>query len=137
MELLKPERTFAEKLLALHVDMSRGVEGARNVRTRHYHDISQLIERSPDVQRSIEHGEFRELGRQAAEVSNANFGTAIDVDTLDLSESPALAPTPDQVRVLRANYENPLEQALYYRTRIPFDEILERVALLRERLAYP
>ncbi len=28
MDLLKPERTFAEKLLALHVDMSNGVEGA-------------------------------------------------------------------------------------------------------------
>jgi predicted nucleotidyltransferase component of viral defense system len=135
MELLKPERTLTEKLLLLHTQMSAGVEGARRVRTRHYYDITRLAERSEDVRMSLERGELHELLRDAARVSNAYFGTAIDVDALDLSESSALAPTPDQVRVLRASFERPLERDLYYRDPLSFDEILERLPPLRETLA--
>lgn len=134
MELLKPERTFAEKLLALHVAMSAGVEGTRRVRTRHYYDIARLVERSPDVRASLECGEIVALVRDAARVSNAYFGAAIDTEALYSSESPALNPTPDQVRVLRASYANPLEQALYYRDRMSFDDILARMAEVRDAL---
>lgn len=134
MEILKPERTFAEKLLALHVDMACGVEGAARVRTRHYYDVAQLLVKSEDVQKCLAGGGLRDLVRAAALVSNTFWKTKLDPETLDLRESPALAPTADQIAVLRANYESPNEQSLYFRDPVPFLEILGRLERLRADL---
>ncbi|MGH7333785.1 MAG: nucleotidyl transferase AbiEii/AbiGii toxin family protein [Candidatus Rokuibacteriota bacterium] len=134
MDLLKPERTFAEKLLALHVDMVSGVEGARRVRTRHYYDVAQLFARSEDVRASIASGEFRNLLREAVIVSNTHWGTAIDPQTLDLRASPALGPSADQARVLASQYESPAERALYHREWVPFTEIVRQLHGIREAL---
>lgn len=135
MELLKPERTLAEKLLALHVDMVDGVAGARRVRTRHYYDVVQLFDKSADVAASLTNGELPMLIRQAARVSNEHWNTHLDPDTLDLAASPALRPTEEQIRVLTGNYENPLERALYFRKWVPFVELLARVHALADALA--
>lgn len=134
MDLLKPERTFVEKLLALHVNMVHGVEGARLVRVRHYYDIAQLFARSEDVRASIASGEFRDLLREAIIVSNTHWGTAIDPETLVLRASPALSPTTDQGRILAAQYESPAERALYYREWLPFTEIVRQLSRIREAL---
>jgi predicted nucleotidyltransferase component of viral defense system len=135
MELLKPERTLAEKLLALHVDMLNGVEGARRVRTRHSYDVVQLFDKSTDAAASLTSGELPMLIREAARVSNEHWDTHLDPDTLDLAGSPALHPTDEQIRVLTTNYENPLERALYFRNWVPFSQLLARVHALAEALA--
>jgi hypothetical protein len=135
MDLLKPERTFAEKLLALHIDMVQGVDGARRVRTRHYYDVAQLFAQSEDVRACLQSGGLRSLVREAAVVSNTYWGTSLDPDTLDLRESPALSPSPEQIGVLTASYESANERALYFRDWIPFSEILARMAQLRDELA--
>ena len=133
MDLLKPERTFVEKLLALHVSMSSANdESIAQVRTRHYYDVAQLFARSDDVRASIASGGFRALLEEAAAVSNRYFAANIDIPTLDLRSSPALNPTSDQVRVLRASYDT--ERALYYRDFVPFDDIIEQVRAIREAL---
>ena len=134
MDLLKPERTFAEKLLLLHGNMNEGIEGARRVATRHYYDIVRLAERSEEVQASLERGEVQELLRDAARVSNEFFGTAFDAEELDLARSPALSPSPEQQRVLRASFEQ--ERELYYRDPLSFDEILQRLGPLQDALAH-
>jgi hypothetical protein len=122
MDLLKPERTFVEKLLAIHQQMSHGDDGAREVRTRHYYDLAQLYARSDDVLQCLAHGEFPSLVREAVEVSNTYWDVGLDADTLDLRRSPALHPTATQIRILKASYD--AERTLYYRNRVPFDEIL-------------
>jgi hypothetical protein len=134
MDLLKPERTFAEKLLALHVNMIDGVEGTRRVRVRHYYDVAQLFAKSEDVRASIASGEFRDLLREAAIVSNTHWGTTIDPDRLDLGASPALSPSADQARVLASQYESPAERALYHREWVPFAEIVRQLSGIREAL---
>ncbi len=68
MELLKPERTFAEKLLALHVHMVDGILGAGRVRTRHYYDVVQLYAKSEDVRACLDAGGLRDLVRDAARI---------------------------------------------------------------------
>lgn len=133
MELLKPERTFAEKLLALHTDMVDGVAGARRVRTRHYYDVAQLFAKSDGVRESVRTGECVLLIREAARVSNEHWGTQFP-ESLDLSSSPALNPSSDQERVLAAQYEG--ERALYYRSWIPFASILEQVHKIRDALGH-
>lgn len=132
MDLLKPERTFAEKLLALHVGMSDGDDGARLVRTRHYYDIAQLFGRSGDVRDCLARGELAPLVREAVAVSNTYWNANLDVDALDLRKSPALHPTPAQICVLTASYES--ERALYYRDRVPFDDILAAMHAISEAL---
>ncbi len=122
MDLLKPERTFVEKLLALHGWMSQGLEGAQEVRTRHYYDLAQLYTRSDDVHTCITSGGLMLLVREAVKVSNTYFGTQLDADTLDLAQSPALRPTAEQQRILRVSYDG--ERALYYRDVVTFDAIL-------------
>ncbi len=137
MDALKPERTLAEKLLLLHERMSRGVEGARKVPTRHYYDTAMLWERSPEVRRCVESGAIAELVREAAVISNTYFGAGIEVTRLDLRSSRALDPDPEQVAVLRARYDDPLERALYYRERPLFDRLLQMIAELRQALSGP
>ncbi|HEX5829562.1 MAG TPA: nucleotidyl transferase AbiEii/AbiGii toxin family protein [Gemmatimonadaceae bacterium] len=132
MDLLKPERTFAEKLLALHVGMSDGEDGARLVRTRHYYDIAQLFGRSGDVRDCLARGEFAPLVREAVAVSNTHWNAGLDAEALDLRMSPALHPTPAQIRVLAASYES--ERALYYRDWVPFDDILAAMHAISEAL---
>lgn len=132
MDLLKPERTFVEKLLALHGWMSNGPEGVREVRTRHYYDLAQLYSRSDDVRACIANGELMPLVREAVAVSNTYWGTQLDADTLDLAQSPALRPTEEQVRILRASYSG--ERALYYRNVVSFDEILATMGDIADAL---
>lgn len=134
MDLLKPERTFAEKLLLLHEAMSKGDEGARDVSTRHFYDVAQLFSESGDVQASINSGDVHELFREAAEISNRYFDAQLDVDHLVLRDSPALDPSPAQLKILRARYENPLEQAVYYRGAPSFEEVMSRVREIRATL---
>ncbi len=134
MDLLKPERTFAEKLLLLHVAMSKGVEGAREVRARHYYDITQLFTESEDVKGAFASGEMPRLFSAAAEVSNRFFNAGIDFDMEVLRDSLALAPTGAQMEVLRANYESPLERAMYFKGSVSFDDLMERVRSIRDSL---
>jgi Nucleotidyl transferase AbiEii toxin, Type IV TA system len=134
MDLLKPERTFAEKILLLHVAMSKGEEGAHEVRMRHYSDVAQLFTESDDVKKAFASGEMGRLFSAAADVSNRFFNAGIDLETVVLRDSRALAPTPAQIQVLRANYESPLERAMYFRDIVPFDELMERVRSIRDSL---
>lgn len=132
MDLLKPERTFAEKLLGLHDLMSKGESGAREVRTRHYYDLAQLYGRSEDVRACLAGGEFMPLVREAVAVSNTYWNAGLDADALTLRTSPALSPTAEQARILKASYES--ERALYYRDRVPFDDILAAMRAISEAL---
>ena len=134
MELLKPERTFAEKLLALHANMVGGVDGARRVRTRHYYDVAQLFTKSEDVRDSIRTGVFGQLIQEAALVSNEHWGTRFP-PSLNVATSPALDPTREQVSILRTQYEGSLERTLYYRGQPTFSWIVEQLHKLRDALA--
>jgi hypothetical protein len=135
MELLKPERTFAEKLLGLHVEMSKGLEGAQRVRTRHYYDVAQLFTRSADVRTSVESGTFDAFVHEAAVVSNRYWGAGLNPEAIDLRESPALRPTAAQAALLTRQYDNPLERALYYRERPSFPAMLQIMGAIADRLA--
>jgi hypothetical protein len=125
MELLKPERTFVEKLLAVHGWMSNGNDGVRDVRTRHYYDLAQLYTKSDDVRACIHSGEITELVADAIAVSNTYWSTQLDADTLNLRQSAALFPSDEQRRILRARYD--AERDLYYRGAPAFDSILDIV----------
>jgi hypothetical protein len=135
MDLLRPDRTFAEKLLALHVAMSAGVEGARRVRTRHYSDIVELFANSEDVRACLLSSSIHAIVREAASVSNLHFRTDLDVERLDIGSSPALAPTTEQITVLVAQYDSPNERALSFGDRLPFGVILERLEEIRRMLS--
>ena len=134
MNLLRPERTFAEKLFAVHSALLTGEDGAQKIAIRHYYDLAQLYARSADVQRALAEREVGHLIREAARISNIYFSGAFDLDDLKLRESPALAPPDTLARVLRRKYEDPNEESLYYKSRPNFDEILATMLEIRDRL---
>lgn len=127
MHLLRPERTFAEKLFAVHSEMLKGLEGAERIGIRHYYDLAQLFVRSEDVKRALGAHEIELLVKEAARISNAYFGGNFDLDNLGLEQSPALRPNDELLRVLRRKYESRGEESLYYRSRPTFDEIIARM----------
>lgn len=134
MNLLRPERTFAEKLFAVHSEMAKGAEGAERLAIRHYYDLAQLYARSDDVRRALRAKEIEPLVREAALISNQYFGGQFDLDNLGLRESAALMPDDALKAVLRRKYENPLEESLYYRSRPNFDEVLATMQYIRNDL---
>ena len=125
---------FAEKLLLLHIAMSKGPEGARGVPTRHYSDLARVFANSEEVRNALADGSIQRLAREAAGISNAYFKAGIDIDSLVLRDSPALAPSTEQLEALRASYDRREERAMYYKDRIPFDELMEQVRLIRAAL---
>lgn len=135
MELLRPVRTFAEKLFLLHAKMIDGSEGAEMVPIRHYYDLVQLYGRSDDVRQALSEHTIDGLVREAAEISNKYFGGHFDVARLSVAESPALTPTDQQARILRRKYDDPNEAQLYYRARPTFDEVLAALGEIKAALA--
>jgi hypothetical protein len=133
LALVKPERTLAEKLLLLHMALGKGLDAVRSIPPRHYYDVSQLLAKSPDVERAISDRSLLDLVRDAARVSNTYFGARIDVAALDISRSEALNPSPVATRILRARYD--AERDLYARAPVAFDEILRATRTLATRLA--
>jgi hypothetical protein len=134
MELLRPDRTCAEKLLALHQKLGKGVAGASEVPVRHFADVAQLWRRSDQVRAAVLSGEITSLVRDAALISNRYFDAGIEIDQLDLRTSPALNPSSEQVRVLTTRYNDPNERALYYRNWIPFEDVVAALEELRDAL---
>lgn len=137
MDLLRPERTFAEKLMALDGNMRRGVEGAKDLPTRHYYDVAQLYEKHAGVRACVSSGEIQALVRDVAEVSNLHFGANIDVERFDLRASSALNVSAEQAAILMPRYASSSEKPLYYRGQPPFEDILRIVAEIREALPSP
>jgi hypothetical protein len=84
------------------------------------------------VRQFLASGEFRGILREAVEVSNTYLDAGLDADTIDLRRSPALHATATQVRILTANYDG--ERALYYRDRVPFDDIVQAMRAISDAL---
>lgn len=129
LEVLHPHRTLVEKILAL----SAGAAGDIPLRPRHYYDAVMVFEAVPNTRTFIESDDFRALLREAAELSNAHYGGQFDVTSLGLRSCVAFAPTADQRREFAAAHQS--ERAMYFGDSQPsFDELLERLAPLRELL---
>ena len=127
--LLHPNRTFVEKLLALHSSLLQGVD---RVRTRHYYDVFALFTRHPDIPSFVGSPDFRTLVGEAIEIGNENFGTDMD-PKFNLAESPALNLKSEQIRILENQYRG--EARYYFRDQPPFTQIVEGIFEIRSRLA--
>jgi hypothetical protein len=127
--VLGAERTFVEKLLAVH---AASVGDLSNLQGRHFYDLSKL-HRHPDVIRCLDHpDEFRSILGQAIAVSNAHWRTNLDPKVIDLAFSPALGPSPEVANALARRWAD--EETLYPRGQPPLSEVLDELANLRERL---
>jgi hypothetical protein len=127
--VLGVERTFIEKLLAIH---TAAVDDLEKLQARHYYDLSRLVSH-PDVDRCLgDPTMLQDLLAQAIAVSNRHWGATLDVATLDLGASPALTPTGQIRTVLEARWRE--EEALYPRGQPSLPSVLDVLAELRPRL---
>ncbi len=124
---LAPERTFVEKLLALHT----GAQGdLGSLHSRHYYDVCQLFDRCEGVTDLFADPElFKELLADAVNVSNRFWNAALDPRSLRLSQSPALV-LPAEIRTdLGPKWK--ADSNLYPNEQPSLENILARVAALR------
>jgi hypothetical protein len=129
--VLGVERTFIEKLLAIHTAAVGDVE---KLQARHYYDLSRLVSH-PDVGHCLDDPKaLQDLLAQAIAVSNRHWGATLDVATLDLSASPALTPTRQILTVLEARWRD--EETLYPRGQPSLRSVLDVLADLRSRLQH-
>ena len=132
MWLLRPDRTFAEKLLRIHMS-ARVPDWVMTVQTRDYYDLSQLLRRSPEVAEVIASGELVAMLRDAVSIGNAHFGLNVDPATLDLRGTPALCPSPSQIRELANRYGS--DESLYFKGQPRFNDLLADMRTIDDRLA--
>jgi Nucleotidyl transferase AbiEii toxin, Type IV TA system len=127
-----PAYTFVEKLQTVSTkfrnQQDRQAEGSTAAESfpknflRHYYDLYCLLQ-SPEVQAFIGTPEYQDRKR-------VRFPKA---DNLDIASNEAFLLSDPQVRQLYARkYEE--TQGLYYTGQVPFDEILQRIALHIARL---
>jgi hypothetical protein len=129
--VLAPERTFVEKILAIH---TVAVSEVGELQGRHYYDLARLYEGHPDVRRCLdEPGVFRELLAEAIGVSNLYYGQTLDLATIDLGESPALLPSEAVRQVLAAKWR--AEASLYPRGQPQLAHVLATLGEIRARIA--
>lgn len=127
--VLAAERTFVEKLLAVH---TAALRDPATLQGRHFYDLSRLY-RHRDVGRCLDHpDEFRSILGEAIVVSNTYWGAELDAETIDLGGSPALAPSPEVQGVLAQRWRD--EETLYPRGQPPLNEVLQDIVKVRERL---
>lgn len=127
--VLAAERTFVEKLLAVH---TAAIGDLANLQGRHFYDLSRLY-RHPAVARCFDDpGEFRSILGEAIVVSNTHWGARLDAETVDLGGSPALALDLEVRNVLARRWRD--EETLYPHGQPSLDEVLEDIAKLRKRL---
>jgi predicted nucleotidyltransferase component of viral defense system len=129
--VLSAERTFVEKLLAVH---TAATGDWTRLQVRHYYDLAQLYRNHPDVRRCLENPiAFQTLLAEAVEVSNTHWGANLNIATLDLGRSPALDPPPELRRMVAERWRG--EEVLYPKGQPPLAEVLDVLAELRGKLA--
>jgi len=117
---LAPQRTFVEKLFAIHsaFDVDKAA-----TKMRHYYDIYCLLA-LPEVRAFIGTPEYWSAVADALEISSRFFG--VDAARFrGFSESPALKPSDRDREALRRNYG--AERELYYVEPPSIDDILARI----------
>jgi predicted nucleotidyltransferase component of viral defense system len=128
--VLAPERTFVEKILAIH---TAAVSEIEELQGRHYYDLARLYEGHPDVRRCLdEPSVFRELLAEAMGVSNLYYGQTLDLATIDLGKSPALLPSQEVREVLATKWR--AEASLYPKGQPRLEDVLVAIGEIRARM---
>jgi hypothetical protein len=131
MNLLRPDRTFVEKILYLHQKLDIEPDGVRETQTRHCYDIVQLYRRSADVKSMMNNGTIVQLVEEAIQISNRYYGTGMNA-TVDFSTTNALNPTAEQTRILRDRFA--AEESMYVRDPLAFSDIIAAMKEIRGAL---
>jgi len=129
--VLSPERTFWEKATLIHVECNRGKlrESAERL-SRHWYDLVMLA-RHPASRSALEN---RELFEEVVRHKKVFFHTSYADYDACLDGRLKLLPETDSVRGLRADYEKMMGAGMMYSTPPSFDEIVESIGNLENRI---
>ena len=129
--VLSPERTFWEKATLIHVECNRGKLRASAERlSRHWYDLVMLAKHSAG-QSAIEN---RELFEEVVRHKKVFFYTSYANYDACLAGRLKLLPETDSLKSLREDYEKMVGAGMMYSTPPSFDEIVELIRNLENRV---
>ena len=129
--VLSPERTFWEKATLIHVECNRGELRASAERlSRHWYDLVMLA-KHPAGQSAIEN---RELFEEVVRHKKVFFHTSYADYDACLGGRLKLLPETDTLKGLRGDYEKMVGAGMMYSTPPSFDEIVESIRNLENRV---
>ena len=130
VSVVRPERTFLEKVMLLHEEFAKPTAEMRTERmSRHLYDLERML-RTDIAERALndEH-----LYRSVLEHRRKFIGLkGFDYDTL-YPQSLSLEIPADILPAWRKDYEN-MRESMIYGESIPFDELLSEIRQLNDRI---
>ena len=123
IKVIRPERTFLEKLILLHEEFSKPTEKIRHFRmSRHYYDIAQILDTTYG-QRALKDEElFRKIIRHRRIFTPVK---SVDYDGLTL-ETLQIIPPPPVLDLYKADYKR-MQETMIFGNAMDFEEILEKL----------
>ena len=130
VSVVRPERTFLEKVMLLHEEFAKPTAEMRTERmSRHLYDLERMLH-TDIAERALsdEH-----LYRSVLEHRRKFIGLkGFDYDTL-YPQSLSLEIPADILQAWRKDYEN-MRQSMIYGPSVPFDELLAEILQLNDRI---
>jgi hypothetical protein len=128
---LSPESTFWEKATLIHVECNRGELRASAERlSQHWYDLVMLA-KHPAGQSAIEN---RELFEEVVRHKKVFFHTSYADYDACLAGGLKLLPEKDTLKGLRGDYEKMVGAGMMYSTPPSFDEVVESIRNLENRV---
>lgn len=127
VDVLSPKRTFWEKATLAH-DMCNRAEWDANAGrvSRHWYDLAMLADHDIGLDALAD----RELLADVVKVKDAFYRRKTSDYGACLSGGMRLLPDDEGIHALTVDYERMIEAGMFSTTPLPFDAIVERVALL-------
>lgn len=129
MELLKPERTFLEKLLCLH---SATLKGDLNKKSRHFYDIYCIYNKLPGIKDFLQGVTCSEILNEATQINQQHFEDNSVLDKAVLAKSPLFELNRDNLKVIENAYK--AEKELYFKGQPAFEELVPVLSKIQECL---
>ncbi len=130
VSVVRPERTFLEKVMLLHEEFAKPSEEVRTARmSRHLYDLERMLH-TDIAERALKD---EQLYRTILEHRRKFIGLkGFDYDTL-YPQSLSLEIPADVLPLWRKDYEN-MQSSMIYGESVSFDELLEEIRQLNDRI---
>ena len=130
VSVVRPERTFLEKVMLLHEEFAKPSEEVRTARmSRHLYDLERMLH-TDIAERALKD---EHLYRTILEHRRKFIGLkGFDYDTL-YPQSLSLEIPADVLPLWRKDYEN-MQSSMIYGESVSFDELLEEIRQLNDRI---
>jgi hypothetical protein len=129
--VLSPEKTYWEKLTLIHTECNRlTFKGDANRISRHWYDIFMLSKHDIGKQAATNRALLKEVVKIKKIFYNSGFAKYDDC----LNGGLRLVPNSDYIALLKDDFNNMVENKMFYGEQPDFNHIIEQLALLEKSI---